>query len=224
MNLQWWEVAADFAVEDLFHLLQTRFIALGEMPSQRQQWVFQVGFSKMQLRTTFSWPCNSEAGSLCSNIWMPLIFTEIFRQYFQPHVLADLPGPLQRTVDRGSNRSWRSKRWCLLHRQEVHLLWRVYPETAFGFNQTLCCCCCWFASWQAWSSQCVSRRERRLVEVGNSSAKLLRAFICPSCTILTETCWRFFPSHIHSMPTAVANCCWWQGFSGASAESAQMHS
>ena len=36
---------------------------------------------------------------------MPLIFTEIFRQYFQPHVLADLPGPLQRTVDRGSNRT-----------------------------------------------------------------------------------------------------------------------
>ena len=124
----------------------------------------------------------------------------------------------------GIQSDWRPKRWCLLHRQEVHLLWRVYPETAFGFNQTLCCCCCWFASWQAWSSQCVSRRERRLVEVGNSSAKLLRAFICPSCTILTETCWRFFPSHIHAMPTAVANCCWWQGFSGASAESAQMHS
>ena len=33
-----------------------------------------------------------------------LIFTEILCQYFQPHVLADLPGPLQRIVDRGSNR------------------------------------------------------------------------------------------------------------------------
>ena len=33
-----------------------------------------------------------------------LIFTEILCQYFQPHVLADLPGPLQRIVNRGSNR------------------------------------------------------------------------------------------------------------------------
>ena len=33
-----------------------------------------------------------------------LIFTEILCQYFQPHVLTDLPGPLQRVVDRGSNR------------------------------------------------------------------------------------------------------------------------
>ena len=46
----------------------------------------------------------------------------------------------------------KSKRWRVLYRQEVHLLWRDYPETAFGFDQTLCYCCCWFASWQAWSS------------------------------------------------------------------------
>ena len=70
----------------------------------------------------------------------------------------------------------------------------------------------------------VCQQTWKVIEVGNSSAKLLRAFICPSFAVLTETCWWVFPSHIHSVPTAVANCRWWKGFSRTSDESAQMHS
>ena len=66
----------NFAGEDLFCLLQTRFIALGEMPSQRQQWVFQEGFSKTHRRIIILCRCSSKAGSLYSNIWMLIWFSQ----------------------------------------------------------------------------------------------------------------------------------------------------
>ena len=66
----------------------------------------------------------------------------------------------------------------------------------------------WKATGWSWQQQCKTFTGLHMPQLRNTYRDLLTVF----------------PSHIHSVPTAVANCCWWQGFAGASDESAQMHS